>query len=311
MFVDEIEITVEGGKGGNGKVSFFPGKKGPNGGPGGRGGSVYAHCNSSLSSLNTYAGMKEFKAEDGGAGGSYLKNGANGEDLILDFPIGTTLYIKTNSYELKKEGEQILLVQGGKGGLGNDAFKTATFQTPKIAEKGKPGEFKKLKIILRLNTQVGLLGLPNVGKSSLLNTLTRASAKTADYPFTTLEPNLGVSNHKVIADIPGLIEGASHGKGLGLKFLKHIESIELLLHCIASDSSDPQKDYDTIQKEVASYNKDLTQIRTIVLLTKADLLPTEKIESVKRNLKTKAEAMYPISIYDENSINLLKKIIAT
>ncbi|NTU74212.1 GTPase ObgE [Candidatus Roizmanbacteria bacterium] len=245
MLIDEAYIVVRAGKGGDGKVSFFPGAKtGPDGGRGGEGGSVYARVNRTISSLNHYVKQKLFVAEDGKVGQSFQKTGADGDDLILDVPVGTTfINLETQEeVELMNEGELVPLCRGGWGGKGNMQLTNARFTAPRRAEKGKPGQEKKFKVLLKLIADFGLIGLPNAGKSSLLNELTAANVKTAAYAFTTLEPNLGAFYNRVIADIPGLIEGASSGKGLGTKFLKHIEKVQMLLHCVAADSADMMRD---------------------------------------------------------------------
>ena len=232
MFVDEVTLKVESGRGGNGKTSFFPGRGGPSGGNGGNGGNILTQINQNLASLNKYAGVRNIIAEDGIPGGINRRSGANGQDKIIDVPIGTTIIdLDTHEqFELNENNKSFLLCKGGNGGLGNDAIKTATNNRIKKARPGEKGQPRHIKIILKLIADFGLIGLPNAGKSTLLNELTSARAKVANYPFTTLEPNLGVLNKKIIADIPGLIEGASNGKGLGIKFLKHIEKVQLLLH---------------------------------------------------------------------------------
>lgn len=300
MLVDEAEIIIRGGHGGEGRVSFR-GKKsgGPDGGNGGRGGDVYVKATSDIYALSKFLSEKVFKAEDGGKGGVGTRSGANGKDLILTMPVGTFL---TDDFgtevELTKMGEEILLAKGGLGGRGNESFKSPVNTTPRYAQKGLVGEEKKLNLKLKLIADFGLIGLPNAGKSSLLNELTNANAKIGDYPFTTLEPNLGALKGKVIADIPGLIEGASKGKGLGHKFLKHIEKVKLLLHCISSESDNPLRDYLVIREELKKFNPELLSKKEIILLTKSDLKKArpKKIGKVQ---------VIPISIYDFDSIQML------
>lgn len=307
MFIDEAHITVNAGRGGDGKVSFYPMKKGPDGGMGGQGGNVYAVVNPQLSNLNKFIERNTYKAGDGEAGGSFRKEGKKGDDLTVQFPPGTTLIDQADRYEIELTEEPRLIARGGLGGRGNNAFKTSTHQVPREFERGLPGDEKHFKVIMRLIADYGLIGLPNAGKSSLLNELTRASVKTAPYPFTTLEPNLGALNGKIIADIPGLIEGASKGKGLGIKFLKHIEKVTLLLHCIGADSADMMKEYETVIKELEQYNPSLVNKEQIILLTKHDLLTdTERKKKLKELSKLKKEVL-AVSIHDFDSLEALKK----
>lgn len=311
MFVDEIEITIEGGDGGDGKISFFPGRGGPNGGDGGDGGNVYAKASSQFVNLNAYTRKKVIKGENGGAGGSYRRVGAVGKDLILPVPVGTTILDLDSKWmrELMREGEEVLVCRGGLGGRGNEAFKSPIHQTSRKRELGSKGEYRRLRLIVKLIADFGLIGLPNAGKSSLLNELTAAQVKTADYPFTTLEPNLGVMDKRVLADIPGLIEGASKGRGLGIKFLKHIEKVTLLLHCISIESADVEKDYTTVMKELAEYNSPLAQKDSIILLTKVDVAEPKEIAEKIKKLKKHNPRVYPVSILDPNSLDNLKNIL--
>jgi GTP-binding protein len=311
MFVDEIEVTVAGGDGGPGKVSFFPMKGGPNGGNGGDGGNFYAVVDLQMSNLNRYAGKHVFKGNDGAAGGSNRKEGARGKDYELQLPVGTTIIdIETGrELELTNPGDRLLLAHGGRGGLGNEAFKTPEYQTPKKSEPGEKGEIRKIKIVMRLIADYGLIGLPNGGKSSLLNELTAANVKTANYAFTTLEPNLGALNGKIIADIPGLIEGASSGRGLGIKFLKHIEKTGLLIHCISVESQDPMRDYDTVMNELTIYNPRVAEKEQILLLTKIDLATKEEVNEKLAVLKKINKNAHPMSIHDYDAIQHLKKLL--
>lgn len=304
MLVDEAEIIIRAGHGGPGRVSFR-GKKGggPDGGNGGRGGDVFVKAVSDIYALKQYLSKKEFRAQDGESGGTGISSGANGKDLILLMPVGTFLTDeKEEEIELTKEGQEILLAKGGLGGRGNESFKSPGNTTPRYAQKGLKGQERKIKLKLKLIADFGLIGLPNAGKSSLLNELTSANAKIGAYPFTTLEPNLGVLNAKVLADIPGLIEGASEGKGLGHKFLKHIEKVRLLLHCISSESDDPTGDYKIIREELKKFNPELLNKKEIILLTKSDLggVVLKKIGKQK---------VIPISIHDWDSIQALTKIL--
>lgn len=312
MFIDEVKIVVKGGRGGDGKVSFFPGKNGPDGGNGGQGGDVYAILNTNFTNLNKYIDKKLFKAGDGESGGSYRCTGMNGQDLDIQVPLGTFIIDEDSQKEVEitRENPKVLLSQGGVGGRGNDAFKSATHQTPRQAEKGLEGQERHLKMILKLIADFGLIGLPNAGKSSLLNELTAANVKTASYPFTTLEPNLGVSEGKIIADIPGLIEGASKGRGLGIKFLKHIEKVKLLFHCISVESENLLTDYEVVIKELAQYNPELLKKQMIILLTKIDLVDKEKAKEKIEVLKKLDKEILPISIHDWDSLQNMKKLMA-
>ena len=212
-------------------------------------------------------------------------------------------------YDLTKEGERILVCKGGKGGLGNWEFRSSDNPVPKKAESGKKGQVKELILSLKLIADFGLIGLPNAGKSSLLNELTGSHEKIANYPFTTLVPALGVFAHKVVADIPGLIEGASSGRGLGIGFLKHIEKVKILLHCISCESQDVLKDYETVKKELGQFSSKLLEKKEIILLTKSDLVSEKYIEQAKSVLKEKCDKIVPVSINDWISIEALKKLL--
>lgn len=311
MIVDEIKISLEAGRGGNGIVTFdhTKGSQGPSGGKGGRGGSIYFKGVSDLTILYKYRKKDHYEAEDGFIGKSSKATGHDGQDLILPVPIGSVI---TNldtkkTQEIIQVDQKLLAVSGGIGGRGNFYFRSPINITPTEAEKGKPGEKFNFFIELRLIADVGLIGLPNVGKSSLLNKLTKAQAKVANYHFTTLEPNLGTIGSIILADIPGLIEGASQGRGLGIKFLKHIQRTKFLFHCLSLESNNLAKDYKTIRKELSAYNKDLAKKKEILVFTKFDLI--EDIE-LKAKLKsfTKKEKLV-VSIEDPRSLEKLKKFI--
>lgn len=309
MLIDEVEITVIAGKGGPGKVSFRTKKgAGPDGGDGGKGGDVFATITSDIYALNRFVSQNILKASDGKPGGANNKSGADGKDLILELSIGTVIsYDDGTEIELNEPNQQILLAKGGLGGRGNSFFKSSLNTTPRYAQPGLKGEEKNLKLRLKLIADFGLIGLPNAGKSSLLNELTNANAKIGDYPFTTLEPNLGVIKGKVLADIPGLIEGASKGRGLGHKFLKHIEKVSLLLHCISSQSEDPLYDYKIVHQELKKYNPGLVEKEEIILLTKSDLVDKPKLAKHVKRLKRLKKKIIPISIYDWESLQILTK----
>lgn len=313
MFVDEAEIIIKGGKGGSGKVSFHkPPQKGPDGGNGGDGGDVYLNGISDLTALRSFTSLRIFKAKDGGMGGSNKKFGGNGEDLEIFLPLGSLLQSSDTKEEVEilKVNQRILICKGGKGGKGNYEFRSSVNTTPKFAQTGQMGQEKRFRITLKLIARIGLVGSPNAGKTSLLNELTRSSAKVGDYPFTTLEPNLGVFNGKTLADIPGLIEGAHMGRGLGIKFLKHVEKVKILLFLISADSEDVISNYKTLKNELEAFNPELLQKKEIILLTKSDLFTKPELKKKINDLKTIKKKAVPISIYDWDSIENLKKIIS-
>jgi len=313
MLLDRVEVVFKGGNGGSGITSF--GKQihsGPDGGNGGKGGDFYLIAASDLTLLNQFSRKTVFAAEDGKPGRKKKMNGLSGKDLEVFLPFGTSIIDRqTNEiiYELDKIGERKLICVGGSGGKGNWEYRSSTKQAPKYHQPGFEGEERKIILSLKLIADFGLVGLPNSGKSSLLNELTNAKAKTAPYPFTTLSPNLGVCEEKFLADIPGLIEGASQGKGLGIRFLKHIEKVGVILHCISSESSNLIKDYNIVRSEIGKYNAKLLRKTEVILLTKSDLVDKKKIESNIKKLKTKAKKVFPISIYDWESLEKLKDLI--
>ncbi|MCS6803221.1 MAG: GTPase ObgE [Chloroflexota bacterium] len=285
-FFDEATIVVKAGSGGAGAVSFrrekFVPFGGPDGGDGGRGGSVYLRADPRLNTLLPFRYERIFSAGAGGAGSGRKKHGKKGEDKIIAVPPGTVVReVKEDGSlgsvlaDLVVPGQQVLVARGGRGGLGNTHFATSTNQAPRFAQKGEPGETKTLHLELRLIADVGLLGFPNVGKSTLLAAVSAAKPKIGDYPFTTLTPNLGVvevdDRTFVMADIPGLIEGASQGKGLGHDFLRHVQRTRLLLHLIDGTSEHPREDFDRLNAELAAFDPDLAAKRQIIVLTKQDL----------------------------------------
>lgn len=287
MFVDTARVTVQAGKGGNGAVSFrreiYVDKGGPDGGDGGRGGAVIFEASENLNTLIDFRYQPELKAESGGAGSKRKCHGKSGEDLIVKVPIGTL--VKRDGEviaDLTKQGEQATVAKGGDGGFGNAHFKSSVRQTPRIAERGEPGESFDAELELKLLADVGLVGLPNAGKSTFLSVVTNARPEIADYAFTTLTPNLGVAKvddgELLIADIPGLIEGAAEGKGLGDQFLRHVERTAVLLHLVDAYSNDIAQDYRTIRGELASYSEELAHRPEIVALTKADGLDADILE---------------------------------
>ena len=287
MLVDHAVINVSAGDGGNGCVSFrrekFVPRGGPDGGDGGRGGDVVLEADSGLSTLLDYQYKQHYRAERGGHGGGKNKTGSSGEDLVLKVPPGTTVKDADTGEslgELLEDGDRLVAARGGRGGRGNAAFARATDQAPRKHEPGEPGEERRLELELKLIADVGLVGKPNAGKSTLLAAVSAARPKIADYPFTTVEPHLGVvklstGRTLVLADIPGIIEGAHEGKGLGLKFLRHIERTRVLACVIPVDSGDPQVEYRLLRRELQEYSPELAQKPHCVIFTKADLLPHE------------------------------------
>ncbi|MBI2334271.1 GTPase ObgE [Candidatus Daviesbacteria bacterium] len=320
MLVDEVSIIIKGGHGGPGRVSFHKKKgAGPDGGNGGKGGDVWVEATPDLYALNRFVSKRVLAAPNGEPGGNNEKSGANAKDLILVMPIGTFITDEEDKeIELDEIGEKVLLAKGGLGGKGNAFFKSPSNTTPRYAQPGLTGEEKKLNLKLKLIADFGLIGLPNAGKSSILNELTSANAKIGDYPFTTLEPNLGIlpprhpersEGSKILADIPGLIEGASEGKGLGHKFLKHIEKVKLLLHCISAESANPFADYKIILEELEKFNPKLLEKQEIILLTKSDLVDKKDLEKKIKDLNKTKKQIIPVSIHDWESLQSLIKIL--
>ena len=284
-FVDEAKIQVKSGKGGDGVVRWLRTKEtargGPSGGDGGRGGDVVLVGVRDVTALAHYRYEKKFHAEQGEAGGKELKHVGNGANTILNVPIGTVVRIsKTNEeYEITKENERIVLFRGGKGGLGNAHFKSSTHQNPFERTIGKEGAGGDIELTLKIIADAGLVGLPNAGKSSLLNALTHAKSKVGYYPFTTLSPHLGDFYGRILADIPGLIEGASFGRGLGIKFLKHVERTGIILHLVSADQDDPVVAYREVQKEIELFGHGLANKQEIIILSKIDLISSAKCET--------------------------------
>ncbi len=316
-FLDEITIQARAGKGGDGVVRWrqekFIAKGGPNGGDGGKGGDVYIRAIRSLRVLDQYKRKKEYVAENGEEGGNKSFKGANGEALYLEFPIGSTITNQETGvvYELTKEGQEIKVLMGGMGGRGNESFKSSTNQSPQESTVGKDGEEATFYIEVTLIADVGLIGFPNAGKSSLLNALTNAQAKIGDYPFTTLDPNLGDLYGLIIADIPGLIEGASDGKGLGHKFLKHIAKTKVLVHLISFEQPNMMKSYETIREELEKFGKNLTEKDEIILLTKTDIVTPEVVAATKKKFEKLKKPVFTVTLFDEGGVKEFKDELIT
>lgn len=313
MLVDEALVRVEAGKGGNGAVAFNKVRLsfGPTGGDGGRGGNVYMEGVSDIGALAFFATKKTMKAEDGENGRGQFVDGTSGADLILKVPAGTTITNEKTGFvkEITRVGEKILVAGGGPGGRGNFKFRSATNTTPKQSEPGLPGDSGEFRLQLNLIADVGLVGLPNAGKSSLLNELTSAKSKVGNYAFTTLEPHLGSYYGLLIADIPGLIEGASSGKGLGAKFLRHVERTKTLFHLVSAESEDPVADYRVVRNELESYSPGLSNKKEYVLLTKVDSVLEEIRASHIKRLRDAGLSPIPISILEPDSLAAVRDIL--
>jgi GTP-binding protein len=294
MFIDYAEIEIKAGDGGNGAVTFrrekYVPKGGPSGGNGGKGGDIIIEAHHNLSTLLDFKYKKKYKAQNGEDGGNSLKDGKNGRNVVIKVPVGTMIKdAETDRIiaDLDQDEKSIIVSKGGKGGKGNSNFATPTNQAPRFAENGKPGEQKKIILELKLIADVGLVGFPNSGKSTLISVISAARPKIADYPFTTLEPVLGIVSYKnyqsfTVADIPGIIEGAHEGKGLGHKFLKHIERTKILLFLIDITSENYRKDLEVLNNELKSFSEVLSNKKKIIALSKADLLEDEKLQKIKK-----------------------------
>ncbi len=320
MFVDELKIHAEAGDGGNGVVRWLHlrGKEfsGPSGGNGGNGGDVFVRAIRDLSVLQNYQHKKDFDAEDGEMGMKNSKYGKNGEDLFIDLPIGsvvTNLSTK-KQFQLLKEGEEVLILKGGKGGLGNESFKSSRNTTPLECTAGTAGEKGNFFIELEIIADAGFIGFPNIGKSTLLNEITHARAKVKNYPFTTLEPNLGDFYGYILADIPGLIKGAAEGKGLGHKFLRHIRRTRFLIHCISLESENSPKEmlekYEIIRDELRQYHEELIIKPEIIVLTKSDLIEEKEIKKIITALKEKNKEIVVTSAYDDGTLKVFSEFLS-
>jgi GTP-binding protein len=320
-FVDKVEIETFAGSGGPGAVSFrrekFVPRGGPDGGDGGNGGNIILHPTSQMQTLMDLKLKSVYKAKNGESGHKKNMHGKDGDDLVIKIPFGTMVFDQDQNLIADLISETpFVLAKGGKGGKGNSQFASSTNQTPRYAQTGLPGESKKVILELRLIAEIGLIGQPNAGKSTLLKRLTKANPKIAAYPFTTLYPNLGVLKFEdkeiVLADIPGIIEGASHGAGLGIDFLRHIDRTKFLLHLVEITPEDPKiawKNYEIIQKEIQKSQIDLHKKKQLVLLNKTDLIETDKIAKFENYFLKKGVKTIPISAFTGYGIDqLIKKL---
>ena len=320
-FLDQAKIYIKAGNGGSGSASFRREKfiefGGPDGGDGGDGGSVIIESDRNLNTLIDFRYAQHFKAQHGKNGSKRNRTGANGENLILKVPVGTQIYEEDNNtliYDFTKNKERYLVASGGKGGLGNVRFKSSVNRAPKKKTNGKNGEEFWIWFQLKVIADIGIIGKPNAGKSSLLSALTRAKPKIANYPFTTLNPNLGVTYYDrkevTLADIPGLVEGAHKGIGLGDKFLRHIERCKVLLHLIDLSENNLEKTYKEITKELSSYDKKLSKKKEIIFFNKSDLFDNDEIKKKLENFKKKINAKYEIiSVFSSKDIQKTKKLL--
>ena len=317
-FLDQVKIYVKAGDGGSGSQSFrrekFIEYGGPDGGDGGKGGSVILKSEQNLNTLIDYRYQQHHKAERGENGMGQNRTGKGGEDIILKVPLGTQVFEEDNKtliYDFIKSGEEFVAASGGKGGLGNTRFKSSTNRAPKKFTKGTLGEEFTIWLQLKTIADIGIVGLPNAGKSSLLASITNANPKIANYQFTTLNPNLGVASYDdkeiTIADIPGLIEGAHEGTGLGVKFLKHIERCKTLLHLIDITNNDLEKSYHQVKDELKSYSPDLLKKKELIVLNKIDLIDEELAKEISEELSRKINGeILTLSTLEKNSVSKIK-----
>ena len=320
-FLDQVKIYIKAGDGGNGSASFRREKfiefGGPDGGDGGKGGSIILKTERNLNTLIDYRYQQHHKAERGGDGSGKNRTGKGGNNLILKVPIGTQVFEEDNKtliFDFEEEAEEFVVAAGGKGGFGNTRFKSSTNRAPKKFTKGTKGEDFWIWLQLKTIADIGIIGLPNAGKSSLLAAITSATPKIANYKFTTLNPNLGVAVYDdkeiTLADIPGLIEGAHEGVGLGIKFLKHIERCKSLLHMIDITEEDLKKSYSQVRRELKNYSKDLLKKNEIVVLNKIDLLDDKEVKKIKDNfLKKYKVKLITLSTLNKKSISEIKSKI--
>lgn len=311
--IDEVQIHIAAGRGGDGVVRWrqekFKPLSGPGGGNGGPGGDVYIQAVSDIGYLDFYRHTKEFQAQHGQPGGNNSRQGGSGEDLVLKFPVGSILTnrITGETFELDHVDQKVLILKGGRGGLGNEHFKSSKNVSPRESTPGAPGESADFHVELRMFADIGLVGLPSAGKSTLLNVLTNAKSKVAAYHFTTLDPHLGAFYEFVIADIPGLIEGASDGKGLGTKFLKHITRTKAIAHVLSLESEDLVNDYTVIKKELGEHDPELLEKDEVIIFTKSDMVDEKTLKEKLKSVAsiTKGKQSFVVSAYDDVSIKEL------
>ncbi|MFT7507685.1 MAG: GTP-binding protein [Acidimicrobiales bacterium] len=312
MFIDELEIYAKAGNGGDGVVRWshekFRPMAGPSGGNGGNGGDVYIRAVRDLNILAKYTGANKFIAKDGDAGGNDSRWGKGSNDLYIDVPIGSIItdVERDRVYELFEEGAEECVLKGGRGGLGNVHFKSSINRSPVESTEGKEGEEAQMKIELSIVADVGLIGLPNAGKSTLLNAFTNATSKIGAYAFTTLQPHLGNLFGYVLADIPGLIEGAHEGKGLGHKFLRHVTRTKMLLHLVSLEHEDPILEYKRVRNELTKFDISLQEKEEWIILTKKDLVEQAVIETVLKGIDTTEKRVFVIAENDPESIKILR-----
>jgi len=319
-FVDYLKIFVKSGKGGGGSTHLrrekYVAKGGPDGGDGGRGGHIILVGNRQLWTLYHLKFKQHFKASDGGHGSGQQSTGKDGEDVYIEVPIGTIVKdFETNEtlFEISADGEKVIILDGGKGGLGNTQFKSSTNQTPRYAQPGMPAEERQFRLELKLLADVGLVGFPNAGKSTLLSVLSKANPKIADYPFTTLKPNLGIVPYRdhrsfVMADIPGIIEGAAEGKGLGHHFLRHIERNSVLLYMVPADSPDIKNEFAILKNELKKYNPELMDKEVLLAITKSDMLDDELQVEITKELPKGIESIFISSVAQTGLLELKDKL---
>ena len=319
--VDEVKINACAGHGGNGVVRWrrekFIDKGGPNGGDGGKGGDVYVRAVRDTLILKRYTEKKLMRAGNGNAGEGNSKHGSDGIDLYIDLPVGCIVKNETTGFEfeLENEGDEVMILRGGQGGLGNEHFKSSTNTTPTEATGGRPGDESFFTVTLQLFADVGLIGMPNAGKSSLINLLTNANAKVGDYAFTTLDPNLGDFYGYIIADIPGLIEVASEGRGLGHKFLRHIKRTKILVHLVSFDPEGKQAsngvknvaetmlgNYKAIRGELGKYDKELLEKQEVILLTKTDAVDVKIVKEALKEFKKINKKSFVVTMFDDEMV---------